>query len=108
MPVSVAFTGIWGSTTMSERRRSVHLAAAVSSILSAPAIAVGAGIAIALLAPSVFAQETTSQLTGYVVGADGQPIAGAAVTFEHLTSGLQSRSKIGTCVQFSATGLRVG
>ena len=93
---------------MSERRRSVRLAAAVSSILSAPAIAVGAGLAITLLAPSALAQETTSQLTGYVVGADGQPIAGAEVTIEHLPSSTTSTSTTGSSGQFSATGLRVG
>ena len=47
---------------MSDRRRSVRLAAAVSSILAAPA---------------AIAQETTSSLSGFVVGADGLPIAGA-------------------------------
>ncbi len=93
---------------MSGRHRSVRLAATVSSILSAPAIAVGAGIAITLLAPSALAQETTSQLTGYVVGADGQPIAGAHVTIEHLPSNTTSTSTTGSSGQFSATGLRVG
>jgi len=93
---------------MSGRRRSVHLAAAVSSILSAPAVAIGAGVAIALVAPSTFAQETTSQLTGYVVGADGQPIAGAEVTIQHVPSGTSSSSTTGSSGQFAATGLRVG
>jgi outer membrane receptor for ferrienterochelin and colicin len=93
---------------MSERRRSVRLATAVSSILSAPAIVAGAGIAIALVAPSAWAQETTSQLTGYVVGADGQPITGAEVTIEHMPSGTSATSTTSASGQFSATGLRVG
>ncbi len=55
---------------MSDRRRSVHLAAAVSSILSAPAVALGAGLAMALAAaPLRQAQETATQLTGFVVDA---------------------------------------
>jgi hypothetical protein len=93
---------------MSDRRRSVHLAAAVSSILSAPAMAMGAGLAIALIAPSALAQETTAQLTGYVVGADGQPIEGAVVSVQHLPSGTTATSTTGSSGQFSATGLRIG
>ncbi len=93
---------------MSDRRRSVRLAAAVSSILSVPAIAVGAGIAISLAAPLAHAQETTSQLVGYVVNAEGQPVAGAVVTVEHVPSGTTATSTTGASGQFSATGLRVG
>jgi outer membrane receptor for ferrienterochelin and colicin len=93
---------------MSDRRRSVRLAAAVSSILSAPAIAMGAGLAIALVASSALAQETTAQLTGYVVDADGQPIEGAVVSVQHLPSGTTATSTTGSSGQFSATGLRIG
>ena len=59
------------------RRRSICLAGALSSILSASGVALGAGIAAVLAAPPVVAQETTSQLTGFVIGADGRPIPGA-------------------------------
>jgi hypothetical protein len=93
---------------MSERRRSVRLAAAVSRILSAPAVAVGAGLAITLAAPFAIAQETTSQLSGFVVGADGQPIAGAKVTIVHVPSGTTESTVTNASGQFSATGLRVG
>ncbi len=94
---------------MSDRRRSVRLAAAVSSILSAPAIAVGAGLAIALAAaPVVQAQETAAQLSGYVVGADGQPLTGAQVTIVHVPSGTTSTVTTTNSGQFVATGLRVG
>jgi hypothetical protein len=94
---------------MSDRRRSVRLAAAVSSILSAPAAAVGAGLAIALAAaPLAQAQETASQLTGFVVGANGQPIAGAQVEILHVPSGTTSSATTNASGQFSATGLRVG
>ena len=93
---------------MSDRRRSVRLAAAVSSMLSVPAAALGAGIAAILAAPLAFAQETTSQLSGYVVGEDGQPIAGARVTIVHVPTGTTESTTTGPGGQFSATGLRVG
>ncbi len=93
---------------MSDRSRSVRLAAAVSSILAAPAVAVGAGIAAVLDAPTAVAQETTSQLSGFVVGEDGLPIAGARVSIVHLPSGTSSTATTGASGQFSAAGLRVG
>jgi outer membrane receptor for ferrienterochelin and colicin len=94
---------------MSGRRRSVQLATAVSSILSAPVIATGAGLAIALAAvPLAQAQETASQLSGFVVGADGQPIEGAVVSVQHLSSGTMATSTTGSSGQFAVTGLRVG
>ena len=94
---------------MSDRRRSVRLAAAVSSILSAPAIAVGAGLVVALAAaPWAQAQETASQLSGYVVATDGKPIAGAAVTIVHVPSGTTANVTTNSSGQFTATGLRVG
>ena len=94
---------------MFDRRRSVRFAAAVSSILSAPAVALGAGLAIALVvAPWAQAQETASQLSGYVVGADGKPIVGAQVTIVHVPSGTTASATTNSSGQFSATGLRVG
>ena len=94
---------------MSDRRRSVRLAAAVSSILSAPAIAVGAGLAIALAtAPIAQAQETASQLSGYVVNSSGEPVVGARVTILHVPSGTTSTVTTTNSGQFIATGLRVG
>ena len=94
---------------MSDRRRSVRLAAAVSSILSAPAVAAGVGLAVALGAvPLAQAQETSAQVTGFVVGTDGQPIAGAQVEILHVPSGTTASSTTNASGQFSATGLRVG
>jgi hypothetical protein len=93
---------------MSDRRRSVRLAAAVSSILSAPAVALGAGFAAILLAPLAVAQETASQVSGFVLGEDGQPIAGAKVTILHVPSGTTGTYTTNASGQFSATGLRVG
>jgi outer membrane receptor for ferrienterochelin and colicin len=93
---------------MRDRSRSVRLAAAVSSILVAPSVALGTGIAAVLAAPLASAQETTSQLSGFVVGEDGQPIAGARVTIVHTPSGTTSTATTSDSGQFSATGLRVG
>jgi hypothetical protein len=93
---------------MRVRHRSVRLAAAVSTILSAPAVALGAGLVAALAAPLAVAQETTSQLSGYVVGEDGQPIPGAKVTIVHVPSGTTDSATTTASGQFIATGLRVG
>ena len=94
---------------MSDHRRSVRLAAAVSSILSAPAIAVGAGLVMALAtAPLAQAQETASQMSGYVVSTSGEPIAGAQVTIVHVPSNTSSTVTTTNSGQFIATGLRVG
>ena len=81
-------------TFMSDRHRSVRLAAAVF-------VAV-------LIAPLAVAQETSSQLSGFVVGEDGLPIAGASVTIVHIPSGTTSTTTTTASGQFFATGLRVG
>jgi hypothetical protein len=93
---------------MRVRHRSVRLAAAVSTILSAPAVALGAGVVAVLAAPLAVAQETSSQLSGYVVGEDGQPIPGAKVTIVHVPSGTTDSATTSASGQFIATGLRVG
>lgn len=79
---------------MSDRRcASVRLAAAISWILSAPL---------------ALAQETAAQLSGFMIGADGQPVAGAVVSVQHLPSGTIATSTTGSSGQFTVTGLRVG
>lgn len=93
---------------MSDRRRSLRLAAAVSSILAAPAIAAGAGLALTLAAPLAAAQETTAQLSGFVVSAEGTPIQGAEVTIVHVPSGTSSTTTTNAGGQFTVTGLRIG
>lgn len=67
-------------------------AAAAALVLSLPALA----------------QETTSQLSGFVIDADGQPIPGVAVTIVHVPSGTTSTAATNAGGQFSVTGLRVG
>lgn len=69
----------------------------------------GAVLAIALAAtPVARAQETASQISGFVVAADGQPIEGAVVSVQHLSSGTTATSTTGPSGQFAITGLRVG
>src|SRR5262245_64893867 len=66
------------------------------------------GAALVLAAPLAAAQETTSQLTGFVFGADGRPIAGASVTITHVPSGTTELATTNSSGQFTANGLRVG
>ena len=94
---------------MTARRNSARLAMAVSSILAAPALVSGFGLAAGLLVvPEARAQETTSQLAGYVVDAAGNPLAGAQVTVLHTASGTSAAASTNAAGQFILTGLRVG
>src|SRR5688500_1408931 len=80
----------------------------MSSILSAPAALLGAGMAMVLAGPVAVAQETTSSLAGFVVGADGQPIPGVRVSIVHLPTGTSETTATNASGAFTATGLRVG
>lgn len=94
---------------MSVRRKSARLAMAVSSILAAPAIATGLGVFAALaVAPEARAQETSSQISGVVVDADGNPVANAQVVIVHVPSGSAATATSNAGGQFTASGLRVG
>ena len=94
---------------MTARRRSARLAMAVSSILATPALVTGFGLAAGLfVAPEARAQETTSQMAGFVTDGEGNPIAGAQVTVLHSPSGTSSSAATNASGQFIATGLRVG
>jgi hypothetical protein len=94
---------------MTTRRRSTRLAMAVSSILAAPAVATGLGLAAMLgVAAEARAQETSTQISGTVVDAAGAPVAGAQVTFLHVPTGTVSAATTTASGQFIATGLRVG
>lgn len=66
------------------------------------------GLVVALAAAPAFAQNTTAALSGQVVGADGQPIAGAEVTILHTESGTVSRVVTDANGRYNARGLRVG
>jgi hypothetical protein len=66
------------------------------------------GLIAALAAAPVFAQNTTAALSGQVLGADGQPLAGAEVTIVHTESGTVSRVVTDANGRYNARGLRVG
>lgn len=66
-----------------------------------------AAVALCLSLPAL-AQETTSQLTGYVVGTDGLPIPGASIAIVHVPTGTTSTAATNASGQFSVAGLRVG
>ena len=66
------------------------------------------GLMVALAAAPVFAQSTSAGVGGQVVGADGQPVAGAEVTITHVDSGTVSRATTDASGRYNARGLRVG
>jgi len=66
------------------------------------------GLIAALAAAPVFAQSTSAGVGGTVVGADGQPVAGAEVTITHVESGTVSRASTDANGRYNARGLRVG
>jgi hypothetical protein len=66
------------------------------------------GLFAALAVAPAFAQNTTAGLGGQVLGADGQPIAGAEVTIVHTESGTVSRAVTDANGRYNARGLRVG
>ncbi|HEU4813023.1 MAG TPA: TonB-dependent receptor [Xanthomonadaceae bacterium] len=66
------------------------------------------GLLAALAAAPVFAQSTTAGVSGEVVSATGQPVAGAEVSIVHTESGTVSRATTDAEGRFDARGLRVG
>jgi outer membrane receptor for ferrienterochelin and colicin len=64
-------------------------------------------VAVMAAAP-VFAQSTSAGLVGHVVGADGQPVAGAEVTITHVESGTVSHAVTDASGNYASRGLRVG
>ncbi|MEO6226959.1 MAG: carboxypeptidase-like regulatory domain-containing protein, partial [Thermomonas sp.] len=66
------------------------------------------GLLVALAAAPVFAQSTSAGVGGQVMGADGQPVAGAEVTITHVESGTVSRATTDASGRYTARGLRVG
>ena len=66
------------------------------------------GLLVALAAAPAFAQSTSAGVGGQVVGADGQPVAGAEVTITHVESGTVSRAVTDASGRYNARGLRVG
>lgn len=66
------------------------------------------GLIVALAAAPAFAQSTSAGVGGQVLGADGQPVAGAEVTIVHTESGTISRVTTDANGRYTARGLRVG
>jgi hypothetical protein len=62
----------------------------------------------ALAAAPALAQSTSAGIGGQVVGADGQPVAGAEVSIVHNASGTVSRATTDANGRYNARGLRVG
>ena len=66
------------------------------------------GLIAALAAAPVFAQSTSAGVSGTVLDASGQPVAGAEVTITHVESGTVSRATTDASGNYTARGLRVG
>ena len=64
-------------------------------------------VAVVAAAPAL-AQNTTASLSGRVVGVDGKPVAGAAVSVVHTESGSTTNTTTDTDGRYLARGLRVG
>ena len=68
-----------------------------------------ATVALLAAAPAaVYAQETSANLRGSVVDANGNPLTGATVTILHTASGTASTAVTGSTGAFFESGLRVG
>jgi outer membrane receptor protein involved in Fe transport len=61
-----------------------------------------------LAASPVFAQDTSSSISGRVLDAGGQPVAGATVQIVHEPSGTTKTTTTDASGRYSAQGLRVG
>jgi hypothetical protein len=69
--------------------------------------AVAAAVAVVAAAPAL-AQNTTSSVSGRVLGADGKPVAGATVTLVHVQSGSTNTVTSNSEGLYVARGLRAG
>src|SRR5690606_26546095 len=66
------------------------------------------GLAIALAAAPAFAQQTSSAVSGIVLGTDGSPVAGAEIIITHTASGTTKRVTTDEAGRYNSRGLRVG
>ncbi|MDN4503521.1 TonB-dependent receptor [Alteromonadaceae bacterium BrNp21-10] len=73
----------------------------LTRVATAVAISVG-------LAGPVLAQETSSSISGKIMGPQGNPAAGTTITVTHTPSGTTKQVIVGDNGQFNARGLRVG
>ena len=65
-------------------------------------------IATLLVASPVFAQDTSSSISGRVLDASGQPISGATVQIVHAPTGTTKTTTTDASGRYAAQGLRVG
>jgi hypothetical protein len=75
---------------------------------SRTAVAAAVAVVSVMATAPVLAQNTTAGVSGRVVGADGKPVAGAAVTIVHVESGSTSNLTTDSEGRYAARGLRVG
>ncbi len=75
------------------------------SQISRVAIAVAMSVG---MATSAMAQETTSSISGYIIGPQGAPAAGTVVTIKHIPSGSTKTVTVNANGEFDVSGLRVG
>ena len=61
-----------------------------------------------LASAPVLAQDTSSSISGRIVDANGQPVAGATVQIVHAPSGTTKTTTTDASGRYSAQGLRVG
>ncbi len=75
-----------------------------------PRTAVAAAVAVVAAATALpaLAQNTTSAVSGRVVGGDGRPVAGATVTITHQPSGTTVTATTDAEGRYAARGLRAG
>ncbi|HEX7758974.1 MAG TPA: carboxypeptidase regulatory-like domain-containing protein [Caulobacteraceae bacterium] len=65
-------------------------------------------MAVAFMAPAVYAQQTTAAVGGVAVDDQNKPIAGATVTVTHVPTGTKLQAVTDSSGVFSFRGLRVG
>ncbi len=75
-----------------------------------PRTAVAAAVAVVAAATALpaLAQNTTSAVSGRVIGGDGRPVAGATVTIVHTPSGTTVNATTDAEGRYAARGLRAG
>jgi len=75
---------------------------------SRTAVAAAVAVVSVMATAPVLAQNTTAGVAGRVVGGDGKPVAGAAVTIVHVDSGSTNNLTTDSEGRYAARGLRVG
>jgi hypothetical protein len=102
------FTFVYVSFTPSLVKEQIRMRSSHDMIFSGFSRSVlSAAVALVVAAPAL-AQNTTAAIGGQVTGADGKPVAGAAVSILHVESGSSNKLVTDAEGRYSARGLRVG